>query len=247
MFYGGREQILNEGRRNTLSFRPHTSTDESRFFRGAAAACQFSAFDFMAFASYRKLDARYNDTGDTVRSILQTGSHRTLSEITRRRNLGSFTFGGHIGYNRSAWGLSADGYLVRYDHPVWPEVRFYNAGYFRGQTAGGASLSYYCNLPHFTVQGEAALDHRAHFATEHTLLYRLTRKVSLNAQLRYFAPISSVSMAMSCSNPVALPMSKACCSASPAVPPPVGNSKAMPTCSAIPRPPIPRYKVVPKA
>lgn len=188
MFYGGREQILNEGRRNTLSFRPHTSTDESRFFRGAAAACQFSAFDFMAFASYRKLDARYNDTGDTVRSILQTGSHRTLSEITRRRNLGSFTFGGHIGYNRSAWGLSADGYLVRYDHPVWPEARFYNAGYFRGQTAGGASLSYYCNLPHFTVQGEAALDHRAHFATEHTLSYRLTRKASLNAQLRYFAP-----------------------------------------------------------
>lgn len=187
MFYGGREQILHEGRRNTLTFRPHTSTDESRFFRGVAAAWQQSEFDLMAFASYRKLDARYNEEGDTVRSILQTGSHRTLSEITRRRNLGSFTFGGHIGYNRRIWGLSADGYFVRYDHPVWPEERFYNAGYFRGQTAGGAALSYYLSTPHVTVQGEAALDHSAHFATEHTLSHRLTPKASLNAQLRHFA------------------------------------------------------------
>lgn len=32
MFYGGREQLLHEARRSTVSFRPHTSTDEVRFF-----------------------------------------------------------------------------------------------------------------------------------------------------------------------------------------------------------------------
>lgn len=185
--YGGNERIFQSARRSFLQFRPHTSADEARFFRGVAAACRFGCFDAAAFVSYRRLDARFSADGDTVRSILQTGLHRTLSEIDRRRNLGCFTSGLHLGYNHSGWGLSADGYVSRYARPVFPEPRPYNQGYFRGTIAGGASLAYYYSRGRFTLQGEGALDGQTHFATAHSAAFRFSSRLSAHARYRSFA------------------------------------------------------------
>lgn len=185
--YGGREQLMHTAVRNGTRFRAHTSTDESRFFRGGAAAYRMENADAMFFVSYRKLDARFEEGTDTARHILQTGLHRTVSEIERRRNLGTLTAGAHWGYTRPHWTLSADGYVVHFDHPVWPEERRYNAGYFRGGTAGGASVSYSVNHRSLNVQGEVAADHRFHLATSHLATFAPSSCVSLYAQLRLFS------------------------------------------------------------
>lgn len=186
-YYGGRELLLHIPARSFMQFHPHTSTDEARFFRGAAAAYHVGRADVMAFLSYRKLDARFSENADTARSILQTGLHRTLSEIDRRRNLGAFTAGAHVGYNHTHWGMSAHGYAVHFAHPVWPEERSYNAGYFRGSTAGGASLSYNVHSRTFNLQGELAADHHLHFATLHLATFVPSPKVSLYAQFRHLS------------------------------------------------------------
>lgn len=187
-FFAGREQITQTVRRSSTMFRPHTSADESRFFRGAAAAYSFGKIDVMAFFSYRKLDSRMEEGTDTVRSILTTGLHRTVSEIERRRNMGSLTAGAHIGYNQRYFGLSLDGYVAHYDRVVWPEMRAYNAFYFRGKTAGGASASYFLERGKWAAQGELATDHRLHLSTEHTVSFKPVSQLSLNLQVRHFSP-----------------------------------------------------------
>lgn len=187
-FFSGREQITQNVRRAATSFRAHTSTEESRFFRGGGVACSFGKADVMAFLSYRKLDARMEEKSDTARSILSTGYHRTVSEIERRRSLGCLTAGMHVGYNQKDLGLSLDGYAAHYQHTVWPEKRFYNTYYFRGKTAGGLSANYFWEKGKCSLQGELAADHHLHIATEHTVSIFPVSRLMINVQIRHFSP-----------------------------------------------------------
>lgn len=186
LFFAGREQALQGAKRQGASFRPHTGSDESRFFRGVAAAFVSGRWQVMAFASYRKLDARLY--GDTVRTILTTGLHRTVSEIERRRNLGALTAGAHVGYAAPHFMLQADGYVGHYDRYVAPQPRFYNRYYFSGRTAGGGSLSYYWAMGAWAMQGEVAADYHLHLATDHQLSYSPSRSLTFTLQARSFSP-----------------------------------------------------------
>lgn len=187
-FYAGREQLVQPLRQTATTFRAHTSADESRFFRGAAFSRTFRRMDVLVFASYRLLDARLTADGDTARSLLQTGLHRTLSERERRRNLGCLTAGGHIGYRFRAVRLALSGYASRFHLPLWPETRWYNLGYFRGRTAGGAAFSYHFQKGAWTLQGETACDHGLYVATEHAVGFRPSSRLMCNLQVRSFSP-----------------------------------------------------------
>lgn len=187
-FFAGREQTLRTVRPPTSLFRPHTSTDEANFFRGVAFAWQKCGWDVMAFVSYRRLDGRYETGTDTVRTILKTGLHRTFNEIDRRRNVGNVTGGVHLGYTHRLFNLGLNGYATHYDHLVYPEVRFYNTYYFRGRTTGGFSLTYGFSYKRFSIQGETAMDHKFHAATENILVYGISTKLRLNLQYRHFSP-----------------------------------------------------------
>lgn len=188
VFYAGREQLLRTSQRPAFTFRPHTSTDEANFFRGGAFGWQRSGWDVAGFVSYRRLDARLEEGTDTVRTILGTGLHRTFAEISRRRTLGSIAAGVHAGFNRRNFGVGLSGYTTRYDHPVYPTPRFYNRYYFRGQTAGGLSATYHFAWKRWSVQGETALDHDLHVASENVFALRFSSRLRLHAQYRHFSP-----------------------------------------------------------
>lgn len=187
-YFAGREQIAQAARRAITTFRPHTSSDESNFLRGAAASFAHGAWDVMAFASLRKLDARLSANGDTALTILRTGLHRTVAEVERRRTLPCLTTGAHVGYNRQHFGIALDAYVAHYGKVVWPAETFYNAYYFRGQTATGVSASYFATHRAWTVQGEIAADQKLHVATKHTLAYAPNKRLNFNIQLRCFSP-----------------------------------------------------------
>lgn len=176
--------------RNTLgAFRAHTSTDEADFFRGAVGAWRWKGIDIMAFASYRKVDARLsNASSDTVTTLLQSGLHRTLSEIEARRTMGNFTAGWHWGINQKHWGLATDGVWTHFNKYVSPVKRWYNANYFRGQTARSLSASYYIEFSKLYVQGDVSTDRNWHIATIHRLLYVPVRCLRLGLQYRQFSP-----------------------------------------------------------
>lgn len=67
--YGNKAQALSKVSGNVTTFRAHTSTQESDFFRGLAASYCSKGWQMMAFVSYRKLDGRTQAGTDTVRTI----------------------------------------------------------------------------------------------------------------------------------------------------------------------------------
>ena len=167
-------------------FRPHTSTNEDRFFRGAAYRHRFGPLSLTAFVSYRRKDARL--VGDTAVTLYTTGLHRTLDEIAHARRLGLFTTGGAVIYRQPAYSLSVATAFSRYDKPVWPPLTRYNHGYFRGRTALTTSVGYRAAWGAWGLQGEAAIDQHGHPATDHKLSFRPHRRLMAYTQLRYFAP-----------------------------------------------------------
>lgn len=187
-FFAGREQMTQTVRRNTTSFYAHTSMDESQFFRGGAATYSFGKAEVMAFFSYRKLDTRMEDKNDTVRSIITTGLHRTVNEINQRRTLDCLTAGASFAYNQTCWGLNIDGYFSSFNHFVLPETRYYNTYYFRGERAGGASLSYFFEKGKWKMQGELATDHHFYLSTEHMASLALLKRLVCNIQVRIYSP-----------------------------------------------------------
>ena len=167
-------------------FMPHTSTDETDYFRGAAAAFARSGWQAMAFASFRKLDATLD--GDTARTFLRTGLHRTLSEIDRRRTTGCLMGGVHVGRERSRWGWAVSGVYTHFDRPVAPLPRLYNRHSFRGRNAATLSASYHARHGKWAVQGECAADHDLHFATEHLVALQWSARTTASLQVRHLSP-----------------------------------------------------------
>lgn len=167
-------------------FTPHTSTDETGYFRGMAASVRRGKWEALAFVSFRRLDATLD--GDTVRTFLRTGLHRTLSEIARRRSTGCLTGGLHVGQNMARGGWAFTGLYTHFDHPVAPWPRLYNRYYFRGRNAAALSASYHLLHGRWAVQGELATDHGLHFATEHLIAFRGSARTNLSLQLRHFSP-----------------------------------------------------------
>ncbi len=186
-FYTSRTTAVSNGAWARSAFRPHTSTDESAFLRGAAGSVRLGKrWTAAAFASFRRMDARTE--GDTVRSFLTDGLHRTPTELARRRAVGCFTGGAVLAYAADHWKLGAGGYAMRYGKPVVPEPRAYNRYYLHGQTAAGISVYYAWRTGRWNVQGETALDRSAHLATTHRLRFDAADGLALTLQGRYFSP-----------------------------------------------------------
>lgn len=182
-----RQLLTASARRfSPLAFSPHTSADESRFYRGAAASWRGVAAEVTGFASYRRVDATVD--GDTARTLLSTGLHRTPSEIERRRNLGCFVAGLAATQHFASFTFGLNAVYTRYSRVVWPAARAYNAYYFRGRDAAAFSAVYHYSVGWFTVRGEVAADHRLHWATEHWLSARFGGKWDAALQLRHFTP-----------------------------------------------------------
>lgn len=186
--YGSKAQSFGKVSGNVTTFRAHTSTQESNFFRGLAASYCSKGWQMMAFMSYRKLDGKFETSTDTVRTILTTGLHRTLSEINSRRTLGCLTSGAQIVYNKRRWGIGLDGYVVHFNSVVWPKEQIYNKHYFRGRTAGNVAANYYVNQQHWNSQGDLAFDANGHFAMQHSLSWKVSSKLNIGAQYRQFSP-----------------------------------------------------------
>lgn len=166
--------------------RPHTSNDETDYLRGGVVRLNAGAWAFTAFASWRERDGRME--GDTLRSFLTTGLHRTERELSRRRVVGQLTAGLHVDYRHEALTLGATLLYDHYNKLVEPELRAYNRYYLRGQTAAGASVDYSYRSRRFEVQGELAADRNLHLATSHAVRYTASSSTALTLQLRHFSP-----------------------------------------------------------
>lgn len=94
----------------------YTSTDENRFFRGAAANVSISNFSLSTFYSYKKIDASVEIEKGRINSILYSGLHRTRSELNNQEMVSQRVMGATLSAqlfsNTAVPGLYSSEYLI---------------------------------------------------------------------------------------------------------------------------------------
>lgn len=171
-------------KRQSSVLKPYNSAGEFNFHRGAGITFQKQRFEVTAFVSYRKLSANF--VADTVSneefisSFLNSGYHRTESEIADRNKLGQFALGGNIRYKHTNWHVGVNAINFNFSSPVQKRQEPYNIYAVSGKSWGNYSVDYsytYRNLHFF---GEAAVDKNFSKAFLNGLLISVDPRVDLS-------------------------------------------------------------------
>jgi len=120
-------------------FRPSQSVVESSNLRGIAANMEAGRFTLQGFCSYRKRDANIL-TEDTASgkalmfsSFIETGYHRTFSELTKKARVPEILSGGNLNFRGNFFSIGASAYSVSYGASFEPKPGLYNKFSFTGK------------------------------------------------------------------------------------------------------------------
>ena len=168
--------------------RPMTSMDETRFLRGAAASFLLGRhWDLTLITSHRRLDATLDEDGH-VRTLLQTGLHRTASERERQRNVSASLAGGHLGWKHGGWKAGCTGYYQQLSRPLDPGDQLYRRIYPCGRRFGVAGLHYAYSSYLIQAAGETAYSTSRHgWATLNRAEWQFHRKWSACVLQRFYS------------------------------------------------------------
>lgn len=163
----------------------HSSADEINFFRGAAGEMSFRGWNFGAFLSFRQLDATLKDGCATA--LLQTGLHRTPSEIGRKESLNDFTAGAHLDRNFKCGQIGFATLHTHFGLPFTTGTQAYRRYYPTGQDFGNYGIHYALQFGQFSIAGEEAVAEKGGVATLNILRYKFTDyRLNLIALHRYY-------------------------------------------------------------
>ncbi|HNS17930.1 MAG TPA: hypothetical protein PKH94_06660 [Bacteroidales bacterium] len=181
--------------------RPHTSSNESSGLRGMAATFRMGKIGWVVFVSHKKLDARLNesDTLDPTEgtgSLVTTGYHRTLSEISNKNQVQNLLYGGHLSFRNHFIQLGATGFRNSFHPAFTPRTTPYKRFADPGEKMTLLGLDFRLLLPHVMIFGEVTwrtghppgmitgMLWYAHPRFKHTLVYG-------HYPARFYNPLSS--------------------------------------------------------
>ena len=183
--------ILGTKRQSPI-LRPYNSAGEFSFHRGAGITLQKGKIETTAFVSYRKLSANF--VADTVSneeyitSFLNSGYHRTGSEIAGRHKLGQVTLGGNIKYKGNNWHAGLNAIYFDFSSPVVKRAEPYNLYAIHGNNWSNYSVDYSYTLRNFHFFGEAAIDKNFSKAFLNGLLISVDPRVDVSFLHRNIDP-----------------------------------------------------------
>jgi hypothetical protein len=171
-------------KRQLSILRPYNSSGEFYFNRGAGITFRFGKVEATGFVSLRKLSANFNtdtiNNEDFISSFLNSGYHRTQSEIDDKNNLQQFSYGGNITYHQRNWHIGINGIGYNFSLPVQKRNEPYNLFAISGRDWNNFSIDYswtYRNLHFF---GEVATDKNLNNAILNGLLISVDPHVDLS-------------------------------------------------------------------
>ncbi len=159
-FVNRKSSLVTNTKRKSATFHPYTSLNEFNFMRGAAITFNLSKyFELSTFVSKRQLDASIRDIDEDaaiseIRSIQESGLHRTPSEIANEKSLGRTTYGGNIKYNFSQGHLGVQFIHYTLDQFYMPTPRIYKRYEFTGSKLTNASVDYEVTIKNVHLFGE---------------------------------------------------------------------------------------------
>ncbi len=182
---GKSSYVLNVTPRNS-GLKKFSSTDESNFFRGGGASVRLGKFDLSAFYSNKMID------GDTVNgvfsTILKTGYHRTLGELSKKHTINQQIIGANATYTNLNLQVGVTAVHTQLNNNLVPNKSVYNYFYFSGtkQTTGGIFYRYRWKKLNFF--GETATTNNGSIATLNGCYFSPASNISLVVLHRYYSP-----------------------------------------------------------
>jgi hypothetical protein len=179
-------------KRQSPVLRPYNSAGEFSFHRGAGITIQKGKLETTAFISYRKLSANF--VADTVSneefitSFLNSGYHRTESEIADRHKLGQLAIGGNIKYKTSNWHAGFNAIYFNFSSPVEKRQEPYNLYAISGKSWSNYSIDYSYTHRNLHFFGEAAVDKNFSKALLNGLLISVDPRVDISFLHRKIDP-----------------------------------------------------------
>ena len=179
-------------KRQSPVLRPYNSAGEFSFHRGAGITLQKGNLETTAFISYRKLSANF--VADTVSneeyitSFLNSGYHRTESEIAGRHKLGQLAFGGNIKYKGNNWHAGFNAIYFDFSSAVVKRQEPYNLYAISGKNWSNYSIDYSYTHRNLHFFGEAAVDKNFSKAFLNGLLISVDPRVDISFLHRNIHP-----------------------------------------------------------
>lgn len=189
--FGKTAYVMNV-KRYPVGIRQYTSTNAFNFNRGAAAEVRLGKFDISGFFSHKKIDGSVADqdslTGEDleVSSLLETGYHRTHTELAKKGTIGETMYGGHVTFRGGKFNLGFTGVETVYSASVTPSDQPYNLYKFRGDRIFNAGVDYDVLLGKFYVYGEMSMSDNGGFAMTHGVQASLHPNFTLAMLYRNF-------------------------------------------------------------
>lgn len=195
-FSYGKSALAAAVKRNSRSLRPYASVNESNFLRGAGATIGLGDhWEFTAFYSNLRQDGNLTAATDTAATgdgleafsaFIESGFHRTATEIENRRTVRQTTGGASLQYIRPRVHLGLNAIQTWLDKPLTPSPRAYNQFYFRGDQLANVSVDYSFILRNWNFFGETALSDNGAMATVNGLLVGVDRRTDLAILYRHY-------------------------------------------------------------
>jgi hypothetical protein len=180
-------------RKKGQGIRYYSSTDENNFFRGFASTLKFNKLELTAFFSHKGRDANLmlqpdsiEDEQERISSFLNTGYHRTYSELANRKSLMETVYGARtsIGFQNLKAGVN----FIAYHYSVQPNRSDKPYKYFElaDNQNFNISIDYTYFARKFYVFGEAAMAMSGSVAVLNGLVAKIAPQLSFSFLHRYY-------------------------------------------------------------
>ncbi len=152
--FGKGRETVGAANRKERGIAPYTSSQETGFYRGAAATVG-GRIQVTGFYSYSKQSASVI-SGDTLRFPQATGLYRTLNERARYNNIRQELYGGNLRIEVPFGYLGATAYKTVFSKPIEGGNAVYDRYDFSGLSNSVAGVNYRCMISSSILFGEAA-------------------------------------------------------------------------------------------
>jgi hypothetical protein len=169
-FNMGKVAMMSTIDNTSEGIQKHSSTNEYRYFQGAAASVQWTDRLYSdLFLSYRTMDATMDSL--CITALKTDGYHRLPREVEKKNQLANSVIGSNIRYRGKYYRLGFTGVYHVFNRLLIPEMTGYRRFALHGKEFWNVGANYKVFLRRFTFLGETAVDHQGNLAALHMLSY----------------------------------------------------------------------------
>ncbi len=179
--------------KNSRGVHKYSSVNESAFLRGQTATVQFGKFNFTEFISYKSLDAGVDTIADiefeseehAISSFLETGYHRTPSEVAKRKTIKEFIAGANMNWKEKNFKIGATGVYYGFSSPLGERTEPYRYFDFAGTKNANFGVDYLVTIPKVNIFGETSMSSNLGYASVNGAVINFVPEFNMSVIHRY--------------------------------------------------------------